>query len=65
MKATSGTEPIAVRVETAARMLDAPPSTVVFWIRTGKLPAYKIGRAWRVRVEDIHSLSSATRGALE
>ncbi len=47
---------LAVRVETAARMLDAPAATVTFWIREGRLPAVKIGRSWRVRVADLDAL---------
>lgn len=50
---------IAVRVETAARMLDTAPSTVSYWIRTKRLPATKVGRSWRIRVEDIHNLAEA------
>jgi len=55
---------IAVRVETAARMLDATPAQILFWIRTGVLPATKVGRAWRVRVADIEAVS-AHPGATE
>ena len=48
--------PIAVSVPTAARLLDATPNMVGFWIRTGKLPAAKIGRNWRIRVDDIDAV---------
>ncbi len=47
---------VVLRVETAARLLDASPATVLFWIRTNKLPAFKIGRAWRIRKVDIEAL---------
>lgn len=50
---------IAVRVETAARMLDTAPSTVSYWIRTGRLPAVKIGRSWRIQVADLRKLAPA------
>lgn len=53
-------DPIAVSVETAAKMLDAPPATVTFWIRSGRLPAAKIGRAWRIRKADLDALLNST-----
>ncbi len=56
MIADPTTEPVALRVETAARLLDATPAQVLFWIRTKRLPAYKLGRAWRVRRADIEAL---------
>jgi excisionase family DNA binding protein len=50
-------EPIAVRVETAARLLDTSPATVTHWIRSGRLPAStKIGRSWRIAMSDIKAL---------
>jgi excisionase family DNA binding protein len=57
---TAPIAPVAVRVDTAARMLDTAPSTVILWIKTGKLPAKKIGRVWLVRVEDIKALAEPT-----
>ena len=58
---TKATPPdlIAVRIETAAQMLDAAPSTVLLWIKNGQLPAHKIGRSWYVRIEEIRKLVSA------
>lgn len=47
---------IAVRLETAAHMLDTSPSTVMYWIKQGRLPAMKVGRSWRVRVSDLNVL---------
>lgn len=47
----------AVRVETAARMLDASAQQVLYEIRQGRLPAFKFGRAWRIKVEDIQRLN--------
>jgi len=53
----------AVRVDTAARMLDMRASTILYLCRAGKIPAFKVGRAWRVRVRDIDELASATNKA--
>lgn len=53
---TQAPEAIAVSVETAAKMVDTSTATVTFWIRTGRLPAIKIGRSWRIRVDDLNAL---------
>lgn len=59
-------EPLTVRVETAARLLDAPYSTVITWIRGGYLPgSRKIGRSWRVPVSAINALASDATSAAE
>jgi len=58
---TRTTEPLTVRVETAAHMLDAPYSTVITWIKAGYLPgSRKIGRSWRVPVSAINALADTT-----
>jgi excisionase family DNA binding protein len=51
--------PLAVRIPTAAKMVDASPSTVAAWLRSGRLPGLKIGRSWRVRVSDLKALVDA------
>ena len=33
-------------------MLQLQPTTIVRWCREGKLDAEKMGRVWRIRVED-------------
>ncbi len=58
---TQATDPLTVRVETAARMLDAPYTTVITWIKAGYLPgSRKIGRSWRVPVSAINALANNT-----
>lgn len=58
MIAHSMAEPIGLRVETVAQLLDVSPSTVIYWIRQGRLPAFKVGRSWRVRRSDLFSVTS-------
>lgn len=48
--------PLAVRIETAAKMLDTSPSTIALWLRDGRLKGTKVGRSWRVRVKDLEAL---------
>jgi excisionase family DNA binding protein len=48
--------PLAVRVETAAKMFDTSPTTIALWLRTGRLSGFKVGRSWRVRVSDLQAL---------
>jgi len=52
---------VAVRIETAARLLDATQSQVRHWIKTGALPAFKLGRGWRIRRADIDALRQEAR----
>lgn len=47
--------PLALRVERTAEMLDLSPSSVKRLIRTGDLPAVKVGGATRVRVSDLQA----------
>ena len=57
--ATDIVHPLAVRVETAAKMLDTSPTTIALWLRTGRLSGIKVGRSWRVRVADLKALVDA------
>lgn len=41
-----------LRVEEIAKELDFDPGTVRSWITSGKLPAAKFGKEYRVRKED-------------
>jgi excisionase family DNA binding protein len=49
-------EPIYVRLDTAAKLLDTSPRMVEFWIKNGTLPAVKLGRQWRLRRADLENL---------
>lgn len=46
-------EPIGLRVEEVAHLLDVSPNTVTFWIRQKRLPAYRVGRQYRIRRADL------------
>jgi excisionase family DNA binding protein len=54
--ATDTVDPLAVRIPTAARLLDTPERTIGAWLREGRLSGVKVGRSWRVRVSDIKAL---------
>jgi excisionase family DNA binding protein len=56
MLAEQETTPIAVSIDTAARLIEMSPKTVLTLINTGRLPATRIGRTWRVRIADLHAL---------
>jgi excisionase family DNA binding protein len=56
---TETVDPLAVKIPTAARMMDMSPSTVAAWLRDGRLPGRKVGRSWRVRVSDLRALVDA------
>lgn len=56
------TRPIAVAVKTAAAMTDVSETTLRDAISKQQLPAYRVGRAIRVRVADLEDwLTSLTR----
>lgn len=42
-----------LRVEEVASLLRAAPRTVQLWAESGKLKAFKLGRGWRFRQEDV------------
>jgi excisionase family DNA binding protein len=45
--------PDLLSIEDVATQLKVQPRTVLEWLRTGKLPGYKLGRLWRVDPEDL------------
>ena len=59
MTAPPPTDQVAVRLSTAAQMFDTSPSTLMHYIREHKLPAYKIGRSYRLKVSDLYALLQA------
>jgi len=40
-------------LQEVAEWLIVPPSTVRYWIVTGKLKGFKVGKYWRVREKDV------------
>lgn len=48
-------EPLAVSVKTAAAMTDLSETTIREAIAKDELPAYRVGRAIRVRVADLEN----------
>ena len=59
MTAPPPTDHVAVRLSTAAQMFDIPQSTLMHLIREHKLPAYKIGRSYRLKLVDLYALLQA------
>jgi excisionase family DNA binding protein len=47
--------------EAVAERLGIKLRTVLEWLRTGKLPAYKFGRQWRIKRADLETFIAASR----
>jgi excisionase family DNA binding protein len=47
------TQPPFLTVAEVARYLRVSETTVWRWCTSGKLPAFRIGRSWRVRRDDL------------
>ena len=45
--------PEILRVGEVATLLRAAPRTIQLWAECGKLKAFKLGRGWRFRREDV------------
>lgn len=45
-----------------AKMLDVRPRTVVRWIHEGKIGGVKVGRVWRIPVDDPQLHAMVYRG---
>ncbi len=43
--------------KTVAELLDCHENTVLRWIKEGKLPAFRIGRSWRIKQYDLRRFS--------
>jgi excisionase family DNA binding protein len=46
--------PDILRVIDVATLLRAAPRTVQLWAESGKLKAFKLGRGWRFRRDDVN-----------
>ena len=40
-------------IDDVATQLKVQPRTILEWLRTGKLPGYKLGRVWRIDPDDL------------
>lgn len=49
-------------VEEMADELKLHPQTIRMWIRTGRLPAKKLGRIYRLRRDDVDAVLAADEG---
>jgi excisionase family DNA binding protein len=49
-------------VDQLAREFQLTPQTVRNWIKSGLLPAAKVGRAFRIKREDVNALLSRQQG---
>jgi len=47
-------KPEKISVQTAAALIDVSETTLMRWIRTGKLRATRYGRLWRIRISDLN-----------
>ena len=48
-----------LRVLDVAVLLRAAPRTIQIWAESGKLQAFKLGRGWRFREEDVNRFLKA------
>lgn len=62
-EAEDAIEPVAVKRETAARLLDCSSVTVWRLCRAGKLKTIKVGSDMRVTTESIRAYASAANSA--
>jgi len=54
-----GHAPIAVGVQTAAKLMNTAPSTIRMWCSVGVLPAVKVRKAWLIRLDELDKLTRA------
>jgi excisionase family DNA binding protein len=54
---------VAVRVETAADMIEVSRDKVYALLSTGELPSFKIGGSRRIAVEDVENYIRSLRAA--
>jgi excisionase family DNA binding protein len=54
-------EPEYLKVEEGAARLKLKEKTIRDWILRGELPAYKLGKEWRIRRDDFDQAMQARR----
>jgi excisionase family DNA binding protein len=54
-------EPKYLKVEEVATLLRVHVRTVRDWIQRGEIQAYKIGKHWRIRLDDLERAMQARR----
>ncbi len=59
MMTSHGHTPIAVGVQEAAQLMGAAPSTVRMWCARGLVPASRIGKGYRIRLDVLDALTRA------
>ena len=58
-------EPEYLKVEEVAARLKLKDKTIRDWILRGELPAYKLGKEWRIRRDDFDQAMQARRTTAE
>src|SRR4051812_24047648 len=58
-------EPEYLKVEEVAARLKLKEKTIRDWILRGELPAYKLGKEWRIRRDDFDQAMQARRTTAE
>lgn len=53
------TEPLAVTIDEAARLLSQSAKSVERWIASGRLKSVKRGRSRRIRMDDLKAFNAA------
>ena len=62
MELSDSVEKAYLNVEEVSRYLGVKPSTIYQWAEEGKIPAYKVGRMWRFKKEEIDGWMESNRG---
>ncbi len=48
-------------LDEVASELHTSPRTLRDWVKRGRLPAYKVGREWRIEATDLEAFLAASR----
>lgn len=50
-------EKVWISVEAASKLLNKSERTILRWIHSGKIPSQKVGREYRIPIEEIQALA--------